>query len=63
MEARGISSVAAQATRFGVNRSHLFKLRGGEIEPLLGLAMNMARVAGTTVEALFELRPSGDGRG
>lgn len=63
MAAKGITSVVAQATEFGIHRSHLFRLRGGEIEPLLGLAMKMARSAGTTVEALFELRPGGEDRG
>lgn len=62
MSAKGITIVAAQAREFGVNRSHLFRLRSGEIEPLLGLAMKMARITGTTVEALFELRPGGDDR-
>jgi DNA-binding XRE family transcriptional regulator len=63
MASKGITSVAAQASQIGVSRSTLFRLRRGEIEPLLGQAMRMARVAGTTVEALFELRPGGDDRG
>lgn len=63
MAARGHGSVVAQAREFGVHRSHLFRLRAGDIEPLVGLAMKMARIAGTTVEALFELRPAGENRG
>lgn len=63
MAARGITSVAAQARAVGVHRSHLFKLRNGEVEPLLGLAMKIASVAGTTVEAVFEVQPAGGSHG
>lgn len=55
MARRGITSVVAQAAALGTNRSTLFRLRAGETTPLLDLAMDMARLAGTSVEALFEL--------
>ena len=56
MAAKGVSSVVDQARAVGVHRSHLFRVRSGEVQPGLGLAMKLARAAGTTVEALFELR-------
>ncbi|MDR7278898.1 hypothetical protein [Catenuloplanes atrovinosus] len=54
MAGRGHRTVAAQADALGVNRSTLFRLRAGETVPNLDLAMTMAAVAGTKVEALFE---------
>jgi DNA-binding XRE family transcriptional regulator len=60
MNVKGIRSVAAQARELGVSRSNLFRLRTGDIEPRLELAMKMARLAGTTVEALFDLRAGDD---
>jgi DNA-binding XRE family transcriptional regulator len=60
MNRKGITFVAAQARELGVSRSNLFRLRTGATEPGLGLAMKMARLAGTTVEVLFELRAGDD---
>lgn len=60
MAAKGVTSVVEQSREFGVHRSHLFRVRNGDVQPGLGLAMKMARKSGTTVEALFELR--GDDR-
>lgn len=63
MTTKGLPSLAAQARELGVDRSTLFRVRDGRVAPSASLAMKMAKLAGTSVEALFELRQGGEDRG
>lgn len=52
--ARGATTNVAKAAMFDVDRSTIVRLRHGQIEAGLTLAMRMARRLGVGVEALFE---------
>jgi len=56
--AKRVTTVVAQAAMHGIGRQHMSDIRSGKRRPSLGLAMRMAADLGTTVEALFERRPS-----
>ena len=55
-EAKGLTSVVAQAAKHGIGRQHMFDLRAGRKLPSLPLALRMADDLTTTVETLFEWR-------
>jgi len=46
------------ADRVGVTRQTILSIEKGNYNPSVELALRLARVFGTTVEALFELDPS-----
>lgn len=49
------------ADRSGVTRQTIISIEKGNYSPSVELALRIARVFGTTVEALFELGGSGEG--
>lgn len=49
----GFKSQAAVARALGLNRSHWFGIRAGTHEPKISTALRIARLAGTSVEALW----------
>ncbi len=53
---RGATSDRKRAALFGVAQTTISRLRRGQVEAELALAMRMARRLGVTVEALFESR-------
>jgi DNA-binding XRE family transcriptional regulator len=53
-ERAGVTTVVAQAKLHGIGRQHMFRIRSGNSNPRLPLAMRMAADLGTTVDALFE---------
>lgn len=53
-EKRGVTKVVDQAQLHGIGRQHMFRIRSGNSNPRLPLAMRMAADLGTTVDALFE---------
>lgn len=53
MAARGITGEEAKAKAFRLNRTNWWKIRTGRREPKVSTALRIARVAGTTVEALW----------
>ena len=50
---RGLDTVAKQAKRHGIGRTHMSLLRNGHKGAGLALAMRMAADLGTSVEVLF----------
>ncbi|MEW2383343.1 hypothetical protein AB0873_14810 [Micromonospora sp. NPDC047707] len=50
---RGLDTVAKQAERHGIGRTHMSLLRNGHKGAGLALAMRMAADLGTSVEVLF----------
>jgi hypothetical protein len=50
---KGLTSVAGQARRHGIGRTHMSLIRAGRKGVGLSLAMRMASDLETTVEALF----------
>lgn len=46
--------------RVGVSRQAINAVETGRFDPSLPLAMKLARIFGTTVEAIFELDPEPD---
>jgi hypothetical protein len=53
MLAKGATSQAEQARRFELNPGYYHRIRTGQKPVPLSTALRMARVAGTSVEALF----------
>ncbi|HWJ08998.1 MAG TPA: hypothetical protein VNS46_06445 [Nocardioides sp.] len=53
-EKRGVTKVVEQAKLHGIGRQHMFRIRSGNWQPSLTVAMRMAADLGTTVDALFE---------
>lgn len=49
----GLVQATHQAAAYGIHRATLVRIKGGQ-EPSLAVAMRMAGVLGTPVEALFE---------
>jgi len=55
---RGITSVAELARYLDMSKSHLFRMRKGEVTAHVPMALRMARRMHTTVEKLFSgVRP------
>jgi hypothetical protein len=54
MAAKGVTTYAAQAEAFDMDRTNWFKIRTGRVVPTLATALRIAARAGTTVEFLFE---------
>ena len=53
----GDMTQADLAERVGVTRQTILSIEKGNYNPSVELALRLARVLGTTVEALFELEP------
>lgn len=53
---KGATTVKEQADLHDMHRGHLYRIRSGERQVSLSLAMRMATDLETTVEALFERR-------
>lgn len=51
---RDVTTPVDQAELHGISRSQMYRIRSGEWQPSLPLAMRMAGDLGTTVDALFE---------
>lgn len=52
--ARGAHTPTEQARLHGISRAHMYRLRKGDREPKLDLAMKMAADLGVAIEVLFE---------
>lgn len=49
----GKPSPTAQARALGLHKSHWFKIRSGEVEPLSNLLMDIAEFLSTSVGAIY----------
>lgn len=54
IEPYGLATAPQQARWHGIDRAHMYRLRNGQREPGLKIAMKIARDLGVPVEALFE---------